>query len=86
MRVSTHFSQVKPVVDFVPEWAHLYFTNELRLDLGISKYRWKQLAQVWKEQIHLVMDRGIQCGQCQTVIAKVRVAQHAGQDGYHQRS
>lgn len=82
----TYLAQVKSIIHLVLERSHLHLADELRLEMSVPKDSRQQLIQMCNKQVHLVMYGRVQGGQCKPVIAQVTIAEHAGQQGNHQRS
>lgn len=68
------------------EWTHLHLADEFRFDLGVAKDRREQFAKVRQDDIHLVVNGGIECCQSEAVVAKIAVTEHVDQKRDNQRS
>lgn len=79
-RTTNYLSQLKPVVDFMFEWPHLDFTDELGLDLRITEHGWEQFTEMGNENLHFVMHGGIECCQRESVIAQITLMEHINQE------
>lgn len=81
-----YLSQLETVIHLVLEWSHLYLANKFGLDLRVAEYHRKQLAEVGKENIHLVVDGRIERCQCEAVIAQIAFMEHVDQKWHDQGS
>ena len=74
--IYTHLPQLQPIINLVFERAHLDFSDELGLDMGVTDHGRKQFAKMGEDDIHLVVNCGVQRGQCKAVITQVSITKH----------
>lgn len=81
----TYLAQVKSIVHFVLERSHLHLADELWFEMSVAKNGRQQMIEMSKKQVHLVVNSGVQSRQSKPVITEITVAEHATQQGNHQR-
>jgi hypothetical protein len=74
--IYTHLPQLQPIVNLVFERAHLDFSDELGLDMGIPDHGGKQFAKMREDDIHLIVNCRVQRGQCKAVVTQVSITKH----------